>query len=136
MELFKDEPSLQQQSENVISFELEVQTHKVKVFVMIEKRRGSRVSFTKKGIVIRLSQSLTQQQKQEQSAAFLSWAKNKIAKHPELITQYNFGKTYQDGDWLKLYDENFLIKVQSNQTKFATVKVRDGELVLIFPVNS
>ena len=137
MELFKNnQASTVDNNNNFSEFILEIASHKVNVFVLIEKRRGSRVSFTKKGIVIRLHQALSNLQKQEQTKAFLDWAKKKVIKNPELITQYTVTRSYREGESLVLYGEEFIIKVLTDKSKYATIKVRAGELVLIFPETS
>ncbi len=133
MEMFTYEQITPSNKDNLSEFILEVGEHQVKVSILIEQRRGSRVSFTKKGVVIRLHQALTNAQKQEQTKAFIDWVKNKIYKHPELITQYNHTNKYVEGELFHLYGETFLIKILTDTSKFATVKVREGELVLIFP---
>ena len=133
MEMFNFEQVLPNSKDAMSEFILEVGAHQVKVFIVIERRRGSRVSFTKKGVVIRLHQLLTHAQKQEQTKAFIAWAKNKVIKHPELITQYSPSKNYREGELLQLYGETFLIKTFTDKSKFATVKVREGELILVFP---
>lgn len=134
--MFNFEQVLPNSKDAMSEFILEVGAHQVKVFIVIERRRGSRVSFTKKGVVIRLHQLLTHAQKQEQTKAFIAWAKNKVIKHPELITQYSPSKNYREGELLQLYGETFLIKTFTDKSKFATVKVREGELILVFPETS
>lgn len=136
MNLFDIEPSSHLFNENISEFVLEIEEQKVKVTIIIEKRRGSRISFTKKGIIIRLNHFLTQAQKQEQTKQFLSWAKDKLKKHPNLVSQYTITRRYIDGHVFSLYGEDFLIRISTDTTKFATIKVRAGELVLVFPEHS
>ena len=113
--------------------ELFLGERKILLSIRTEKRRSSRVSFTKTGLAIVLSHYLKNDAKVEQIKAFVEWARKKIIKHPELIDQYLFQRIYKQGDILELYDEKFLIKCISNPTKEATIKIRTGELVLSFP---
>jgi predicted metal-dependent hydrolase len=116
--------------------ELFLGERKILLSIRTEKRRSSRVSFTKTGLAIVLSHYLKNDAKVEQIKAFVEWARKKIIKHPELIDQYLFQRIYKQGDILELYDEKFLIKCISNPTKEATIKIRTGELVLSFPENA
>ena len=136
MNLFNIEPTINSSNENISEFVLEIEEQKVKVTIIVEKRRGSRISFTKKGIVVRLNHFLTHAQKQEQTKVFLDWAKEKIIKHPTLVSQYNTTRRYIDGDVLKIYGEDFLIRTTTDTSKYATIKVRAGELVLVFPAQT
>jgi len=136
MNLFNIEPSINSSNENITEFVLEIEEQKVKVTIIVEKRRGSRISFTKKGIVVRLNHFLTHAQKQEQTKVFLDWAKEKIIKHPTLVSQYNSTRRYVDGDVLRIYGEDFLIRTTTDNSKFATIKIRAGELVLVFPAHT
>jgi len=106
------------------------------VTIRIEKRRTSRISFTKTGLSIVISNYLKADAKEKQIETFLDWAKKKIIKHPELIDQYQNQRTYKDGSILKLYGETFQIKCINTTNKEATIKIRAGELILSFPENA
>lgn len=96
----------------------------------------SRVAFTRNGISISISNYLKAEAKETQIQAFIEWARKKVLKHPELIDQYLFQRVYKNGDILELYEEKFLIKWITSANKEATIKIRQGELILSFPENA
>lgn len=116
--------------------EIIVSDRKILVTIRIEKRRTSRVSFSKTGLSIVLSHYLKADARENQIQSFIEWARKKVIKYPDLIDQYLYQKKYISGETLELYSEKFLIKCISSADKEATIKIRAGELVLSFPENA
>lgn len=116
--------------------EIIIAEKKIVIAIRSENRRSSRVSFTKTGLSIVLSNYLKGDAKERQIEAFIDWARKKVLKHPDLIDQYLFQRVYKAEEILELYEEQFLIKCISTANKEATVKIRAGELILSFPENA
>lgn len=116
--------------------EIIVDERKIIASIKVENKRTSRVAFTRNGLSISISSYLKAEAKETQIQAFIDWARKKIIKHPDLIDQYLFQRVYKNGDILELYEEKFLIKWIISTNKEATIKIRQGELILSFPENA
>jgi len=114
-------------------FKIQLHGHEVPVRLLEERRPSSRVSISGGVITIKLSAWLSKTQKQEQVQSFMDWVKEKTVKRPELLKPKPSFRLYEEGSKIKQYNEEFLIHIQASKTEFAEVKVRSGELILLFP---
>lgn len=114
-------------------FILEIENESLNVFIYHEKRNNSRISFGKKGITIRLSNFLTENQKKAQTENFLTWAKNKIRQKPQLLQQDKPKKKYETGQKINLFDRDFNVNLKETSTQKASIKLHDSDIVFMLP---
>lgn len=124
------------QTKDVILDTIEVKGHTFSVQIFIEKRSSSRVSFTKKGILMRISHFLPKAEKEKQILTFKNWAIEHIEKNPEILTTKE-ALNYKDGDRVTLMDVEFTIQIRPTnaQDPVGSVQIASQTITLSMPAH-
>ncbi|MDX2003217.1 MAG: YgjP-like metallopeptidase domain-containing protein [Chitinophagales bacterium] len=111
-------------------YRVNVDGHPVNLFIHQEARRNSRVSVSRKGIIIRLPRMMDASQKSQQVNAFLDWAKIQLRKKPELYLQHT-QREYVDGYCFQLRGKTYsLLFMDSTGIAASKAKQSNGTIYL------
>lgn len=92
------------------TFEISVDGQVVPVRLYLERRMNSRVTINARGILLRVSKDLNQEEQRKQIDHFLKWAKEKIADRPQLLQNLPV-RTYVDNEMLQVGQHTFRISI-------------------------
>jgi len=98
------------------------------VFVYLESRYDCRASIGAKGIHIRLSKLMSENERFDQEMQLLEWAKKYILK-TELHKKPPPHRQYRDGDTLKIMSKAFLIRIQFVPEKNASSGALKNDII-------
>jgi hypothetical protein len=105
------EKTKQKRKQAAAEYRLEVCGKTFRVFIYVENRPNCRASIGRRGIHIRLSKFLTNEQKLQEYLRLKNWAKEYITKHrPD--QQQTQAKNYQDGEIFIIQDKSYLIRIE------------------------
>jgi len=95
--------------------------------IHIENRNNSRVSIGKTGINIRISRILNREEQFKEILKFKRWAIDRIKKNP---IQEIKSKEYNDGDILRLINEDYRLSLILRNKKRSYGKIKGNNIVL------
>jgi len=124
---------MQQNTEMEKNMETEVAevngiTYLVKIHY--EKRRNCMVSIRKRAINIRIPSFLNREEKARQLKRMKAWAMKKLMENPEKFKPKP-QKDYNDGDLLKIGDEEYTLKIESKNKKSSSARLA-GDTIQLF----
>lgn len=118
-----DEPALKQQ------FEIEVKGEQVAVRIMFENRLNNRVSVSKNGILLRISERQTREEQRKNIDQLLKWAKERLGDKPELLDSIPQRK-YINGEVLRVGDYEFVISIFYHDLPKSTAKIHKNNILI------
>lgn len=102
-----------------------------KLFIHHQNRNNCRVALGKKGVIIRLSNHLSKEQKIAQTKVFIEWAKKELAKKAQSRSNQMHG--YTDGRVLKLFDQDITLRISETEATTAKAKLKGQEIQVSLP---
>jgi len=114
---------------------LEANGVRIPVHTLVEPRNGYRAAFTKKGLVLRIPNSLSQMKQAEVKGELLTWAKKAIVKRPNLVKKYIF-RTYKTGDVIKTFKREHQVQIRYGHRKTIGLAMVDHTIVATLPIKS
>jgi predicted metal-dependent hydrolase len=96
----------------------------VPVQIHYESRINSRVSITKKGVILRISRYLRSDDKLRQVDAFKKWAIDKLQQRPELCRVQR--KDFYSGKVIAVRDRSFVLELHFTEAKSNTATLREN----------
>lgn len=110
-------------------FEIMVNGENVPVKILFEARFNNRVTVNKSGILLRVSERQTLEEKRKQIDTLLKWAKEKLGSKPQLLDSLPQRK-YMNGEILKVGAHEFFISIFYNDLQKSTAKVFKNNIVI------
>jgi len=104
-----------------------------RVNIVIEQRKNSRVSITKTGINIRITNFVSKKEQKRQVSKFIDWAKKTIIEKEISFTKNQ--RSFKNGELLKVYDATFKIEILETETKQFKGKIIIDKIILRIPKN-
>jgi predicted metal-dependent hydrolase len=101
------------------------------VTIYHENRNNCRVSIGKSGVTIRLSNHMTDTEKEMQTQKFLVWCKGKLQEKPEILTKKV--RNYTDGMVLELFDRALEISIHYKKVAKASGSIKLGQIIIVLP---
>ncbi len=101
--------------------------------VIREARSNSTASIGRKGIIIRISQSMNREESFRHIIHFKEWARKRLEEKPVRMKN-NPLKTYKDGDTITVWGTAFLLKVSEKDTQTSSARVHGDHI--LFQVSS
>ena len=105
---------------------LAVSGHQIPITIHYESRSNSRVSITRKGVILRICRYLSKADKSMQIEEFKSWAKKKLQQRPDLYIKSR--KDYYSGKIISLHNRSYVINLRFNDTRTNTAGLNDSTL--------
>jgi predicted metal-dependent hydrolase len=112
--------------------EISIAGNEYKVTVISEKRRNSRASVSRKGIVIRIPHFLSKKDREKQIEEFRNWASRRILKNPQrflpekLIDYANMKK-------LRILGVDYDLRINANNKVKSTAKIIGNAIIVSVP---
>ena len=113
---------------------IEINGTKYLIKIHFENRKSCRVSIRKKTINIRIPSFLSREEKIKQLERMKAWAKKKIMENPERFKPYP-QKEYNDGDLLKIGDEEYTFKIEFKDKKTSSALLNGNTIQLVISDN-
>ena len=107
---------------------LTVNDRQIPVQIHYEPRGNSRVSITKKGVVLRISRYLSNIDKSRQVEDFKRWALKKLLQRPELCAPVR--KDFYSGKIIAVRDKSFMMDLKFTDSRNCTARLK-GNLITI-----
>ena len=104
------------------------------VKIHYEKRRNCMVSIRKRAINIRIPSFLNREEKARQLKRMKAWAMKKLMENPEKFKPKP-QKDYNDGDLLKIGDEEYTLKIEFKNKKNSSARLADDTIQLSLSEN-
>ena len=102
--------------------------------ILIEKRRNSRASVSRKGIVIRIPHFLGRQERERQIEEFSKWATKRIMKNPERFSPEK-PIIYNDGQKIRSIGEEYFLRINTGNKAKTTLKMSGNNITVSVPGN-
>lgn len=115
--------------------ELEAFGSRYPISIILEKRRNSRVSVSRKGVIIRLPHFLSGNEREEQISEFRKWAVKRIEKNPDKFLPEK-PVEYYDGQEIKLMGMAFTLRIKEKDVSRAFSKIYGNSIHVSVPKNS
>ncbi len=119
----QEEEPLQQQ------FEIEVNGESVPVRILYETRFNNRVTVNKNGILLRINDRQTKEERRKHLDHLLKWAKEKLGDKPELLDSLPQRK-YLNGEVLKVGAHEFVISIFYQDSSRSSAKIFGNNILL------
>lgn len=110
-------------------FDIEVRGESVPVKILFEPRFNNRVTVNKGGILLRISDRQTKEEKRKHIDTLLKWAKEKLGDKPDLLESLP-QRAYVNGEILRVGDQEFVISVCYHDLPKSTAKLFRNNIVL------
>lgn len=99
----------------------------IPINIYIERRNGTRVSFTASGLNLRISNRLRQNEIDSQIDWGKNWARNRIIKKPSIAYRY-VDRDYRDGSIITLFDQKLI--VSTKESKHNRAYIEAGKIII------
>lgn len=100
---------------------VDLEGSKIPVSVHIERRRSIRFYLGKKGAIVRLPAHMPQDAQRKEWNRFCDWLKTKVASQAD--GGHAFGRTYENGDELKVGNRTYQIQIEDVPNKTHSAKM-------------
>lgn len=110
-------------------FKIEVNGAEIPVRICFEQRYNNRVTVNKNGILIRINKKNPLNEQKQNIQKFLSWAKERLDKSPELL-DYLPQRKYMSGEALKVGEHIFYIHIIYNKLKRSSARIHEKRILL------
>jgi len=109
----------------------EIDNQRIAVNYVFERKARSRVSFTQKGISMRISTYLNEKEKLEQIETFKQWAINYLQKNKKILHSRK-DRNYVDGEVIYVLEKKFTLKIIITHTdeNTGTTDVNNGLIII------
>lgn len=111
------------------TYNIEINGQSVPVKILFEQRLNSRVSVSKNGILLRVSELQNKNEQRKSIDSLLRWAKEKLGDKPELLDSLPQRK-YMNGEVLKVGEHEFVISIFYHHTNKSTAKIFRNNIVI------
>ena len=102
--------------------------------VVVEPRGSVRYYLGKKGGILRLPALMPIEEQEKEIEKYRAWLANHFSSKDQLKTHYE-GKTYADGDSLKVGDRTYQIRIRESDNKNYMGHLRQGVITLLMAAN-
>jgi predicted metal-dependent hydrolase len=104
----------------------------IPLFIVVERRNGSRASIGKKAVYFRISQYLNKTEQENQIEKFRQWALKHLSKKADAIQQY-LEKNYSHGETITVRNKNFLLHIIETDNQRFQAKISYGNIYIKLP---
>ncbi len=110
-------------------FEIEVNGESIPVRIIYESRFNNRVTVNKNGILLRISEKQTLDERRKYVDQLLKWAKEKLGDKPELLESLP-QRHYVNGEVLRVGAQEFIVSIFYHDGPKSTAKIFKNNVVL------
>ena len=111
------------------SFALTVNGNEVPVKILYEARFNNRVSVNSNGVLLRIAQNQTREEKQKNIDRFLRWAKERLDSNPSLLDSLP-QREYINGEILRVGKYDFRINLFYHDQPKSTARLFGDQIVI------